>query len=95
MFDPIMPVAPVRKTRGPRPRPARVHQPVPLTSTAVALAEGSCASMADDEVGVVGPDLRAEAADDLAVGRHQELLEVPLHVARLAVGSRLASVSSA
>ena len=69
MFEPIIPVAPVRKTRlmrGPSCGELRLDR--------------------RDQRGVLGRDLRAEAAHDLAVGRHQELLEVPLHVAGLAVG---------
>src|SRR5689334_21369381 len=36
--------------------------------------------------GVLGLDPRAEPAEHLAVARHEELLEVPLHVARGPVG---------
>src|SRR5256885_308063 len=69
MFEPIIPVAPVRKTL--------------LMFDALRRELGLDGR---DQRGVVGRHLRAEATHHLAVRRHQELLEVPLHVAGLAIG---------
>ena len=69
MLEPIIPVAPVRKTR------------LTLEPSAGELGLDGL-----DERRVLGRDLRAEAAHDIAARRHEELLEVPLHVAGFAVG---------
>ena len=70
MLEPIIPVAPVRKTR---------LMLAPVSS-------GSWASMADTSAGSSGVTCGRKRPTTLPSGRHEELLEVPLHVAGLAVG---------
>src|SRR4051794_14773482 len=63
MFEPIIPVEPVRNTRL-----------MVVTSTGELGLDGG------HQRRVLGRDLRAEPPHDLALRRHQELLEVPFDV---------------
>ena len=56
-----------------------VSTPMSVLSTTRAL--GRAPSTALDEARVLGLDAGAEPLDDLTLGRHEELLEVPLDVA--------------
>src|SRR4051794_38633468 len=69
MFEPIMPVEPVRNTE-----------------LMCETSAGELGFDGGDERRVLRGDLRPEPAHDLTLRRHEELLEVPLHVAGLAVG---------